>query len=178
MTHNNLVQQARSLRSDQGSNAEYDRALVELVMYATGGTSDDLDAFREQVLNQPWNAPVSIPVAQTDPDTTDPRICTGIGAGAYDHMLDAMADAIQHRKRMQQPWDALSEIQTIVGTVWASRDKPVSVRANEGPSLTRQLKGLRDHPNEAVRLLAKQAMLMVFTELLDLTPEAAASLEI
>jgi hypothetical protein len=38
----NLKIEAANLKSDGGENREYDRALVELVCYASGGTSEHL----------------------------------------------------------------------------------------------------------------------------------------
>lgn len=40
--HERLLHEARALRSEDGENPEYDRALVELVTFASGGTTDDL----------------------------------------------------------------------------------------------------------------------------------------
>ena len=40
VTLKNLFDQARSLVSEDGDNPEYDRALVELVTYASGFNSD------------------------------------------------------------------------------------------------------------------------------------------
>jgi hypothetical protein len=53
-----LVRQARELKSDSGENPEYDRALVELVMRASGLTTDD----REQVARD-------IGIVQPEPPT-------------------------------------------------------------------------------------------------------------
>lgn len=39
-----LVRMAASLRSECGDNPEYDKALVDIVTAALGGTSDDGDA--------------------------------------------------------------------------------------------------------------------------------------
>lgn len=36
-----LLQEARQLKSEHGENPEYDRALVELITFVSGGTADD-----------------------------------------------------------------------------------------------------------------------------------------
>ena len=51
ITAQDLIAVAKSLRSDDGENAEYDRALVELVMYVTGGNGDNRDEYARLILS-------------------------------------------------------------------------------------------------------------------------------
>ena len=37
-----LIKEAKDLKSEHGENPEYDRAMVELMTFATGGTTEDL----------------------------------------------------------------------------------------------------------------------------------------
>ena len=46
-----IVRQARGLRSEDGENPEYDRALVELTARLLGLTDDDLEQVKERILS-------------------------------------------------------------------------------------------------------------------------------
>lgn len=46
-----LVALAAGLLSDGGTNPEYDRGLVELVMYASGLSSDDYETVENAIKN-------------------------------------------------------------------------------------------------------------------------------
>jgi len=44
-----LIREAAHLKSEHGENPEYDRALVELVTFVTGGTAADLPATAREI---------------------------------------------------------------------------------------------------------------------------------
>lgn len=58
---------ARSLRSDDGENPEYDRALVELVMYTVGVSPDDRPVVVREVLGRQTSFPSPVDPIWSNP---------------------------------------------------------------------------------------------------------------